>query len=91
MKHIAGLEDIDVWQQDAVFHIDVRGLLPPQPMVAVLSLLDSGAAGDRLIVHIDREPFPLYQELEERRWIYETSMIDDGHFQLVLSKMPDEY
>jgi hypothetical protein len=52
-------------------HIDVRGLSPPEPMVAILGLIDRGEAGNALTAHLDREPIFLYPELEDRGWSYE--------------------
>ncbi|MCG3188139.1 MAG: hypothetical protein LKCHEGNO_00031 [Burkholderiaceae bacterium] len=52
-------------------HIDVRGLPPPQPMVAILRLLagiDAGAASRTVIAHLDRDPLMLYPELVQRGW-----------------------
>ena len=78
-----------IWQEGDVSHIDVRGLVPPQPMVAVLSLLNSDNVLDRLIVHIDREPIYLYPELEDCGWSFETSTIDADYYQVTISKLPD--
>ncbi len=61
----------EMWQTSEGVHLDVRGLEPPQPMVRILGLIDSGEAGDVLIVHLDREPIFLYPELDDRGWSYE--------------------
>ncbi len=61
----------EMWQTSEDVHLDVRGLEPPQPMVRILGLIDSGEAGDVLIVHLDREPIFLYPELDDRGWSYE--------------------
>ena len=73
-------------------HLDVRGLDPPQPMLRILGLIDSGQAGDVLIVHLDREPIFLYPELDDRGWSYEivsASHHDDdgGGVRLQLTRM----
>jgi hypothetical protein len=52
-------------------HIDVRGLPPPQPLVAILRLIDSTPTLRVLIVHHDRDPMLLYPELAERDWAAE--------------------
>lgn len=52
-------------------HVDVCGLAPPQPVVTILGLIDSGKAGATLTVHLDCEPITLYPELEERGWDHE--------------------
>jgi Uncharacterized conserved protein (DUF2249) len=81
--------DVKIWKEEDVVHIDVRGLVPPQPMVAVLSLLESEKVLDRIVVHIDREPIYLYPELEEYGWSYETSTIDADYYQVAISKLPN--
>ncbi len=48
-------------------HLDLRGLSPPEPMIEVLREIDGGIDGP-LILHMDREPIYLYQELEDRAW-----------------------
>lgn len=63
--------DSDMWQSPDGLHVDVRGLEPPQPMVRILGLIDSGEAPDILIVHLDREPIFLYPELDDRGWSHE--------------------
>lgn len=61
----------DMWQGADGLHLDVRGFDPPQPMIRILSLIDSGEVKDTLIVHLDREPIFLYPELEDRGWSHE--------------------
>lgn len=58
---------INRWQQMDGMHMDLRGLMPPEPMVKILREIDGGAAGP-LIVHMDRDPILLYAELQERGW-----------------------
>jgi hypothetical protein len=60
-----------VWRTSDAVHVDVRGLDPPGPMVAILRLIDSGEARDVLIAHLDREPIFLYPELDARGWTHE--------------------
>lgn len=59
------------WEADGVRHMDVRGMVPPGPAVAILTLLEELDAGAEIIVHIDREPVLLFPELDERGWDYE--------------------
>jgi hypothetical protein len=57
------------WHDAAGVHIDVRGLPPPQPLVAILRLVrEQGDAGAALIVHHDRDPLLLYAELVQIGW-----------------------
>jgi hypothetical protein len=59
------------WRTAEGLHIDVSGLDPPDPMVAILGLIDSGEVEGALIAHLDREPIFLYPELNDRGWSYE--------------------
>jgi hypothetical protein len=58
------------WRTQDAMHVDVRGLPCPEPLVAVLRLIDSGEAGDLLLAHLGQEPLLLYPELDERGWRY---------------------
>jgi len=60
-----------MWRADDALHIDVRGLDPPEPMVAILRAIDSGEADTVLVAHLDREPIFLYPELDDRGWRHE--------------------
>ncbi|MCC6888349.1 MAG: DUF2249 domain-containing protein [Hyphomicrobiales bacterium] len=60
-----------LWRATDGLHLDVRGLEPPQPMLRVLELIDSGEVDDALVVHLDREPIFLYPELDDRGWSHE--------------------
>lgn len=60
-----------IWRTPDAVHVDVRGLEPPEPMVMILQLIDSGEAGALLIAHLDREPIFLYPELDDRGWAHE--------------------
>lgn len=51
--------------------IDNRGLVPPEPMIRILTALASLPEGDTLVARMDREPMPLYAELERRGFAYE--------------------
>ncbi len=59
------------WRTTDAIHIDVRGLEPPGPMVAILQTIDGGEVDTALIAHLDREPIFLYPELDDRGWGHE--------------------
>lgn len=67
-----------IWKSADGVHVDVRGLEPPEPMVMILSLIDTGDAGATLIAHLDREPIFLYPELDDRGWAHEIIASDCG-------------
>lgn len=75
------------WRDAQGEHIDVRGLPPPQPLVAILRLvLEQGPAGTAVIVHHDRDPVLLYPELAERGWCAERIEGAPGEVRLRLSR-----
>jgi hypothetical protein len=59
------------WRTADAIHIDLRGLEPPEPMVAVLQTIESGEVDTALVGYFDREPIFLYPELEDRGWSHE--------------------
>lgn len=59
------------WRTADAVHLDLRGLEPPEPMVAVLQAIDSGDIDSVLVAHFDREPIFLYPELDDRGWNHE--------------------
>lgn len=60
-----------IWRGADGVHIDVRGLEPPEPMVAILGLIDGDESGPVIVAHLDREPIFLYPELDDRGWTHE--------------------
>lgn len=73
------------WVEADGLHLDVRGLEPPQPMVQILALVDSGEA-DSIVVHHERDPIFLYPELEERGWRCRILAEVPGEVRLKLSR-----
>jgi uncharacterized protein (DUF2249 family) len=63
-----------------VIHLDVRGLEPPQPLVAILEALSSLPEGAELSAHTDRRPMHLYPQLEERGFSGHTEETQNGSF-----------
>lgn len=56
------------WVEADGVHIDVRGLRPPAPLVAILALVESIGDETPVIVHHERDPQMLYPELAEIGW-----------------------
>ena len=81
-KHILGRH----WREPDGYHIDVSALPPPEPMVAILQLIERPDFEGPLIVHHNREPVHLYPELVERGWTHEIIIRKPGTIQLMLSK-----
>lgn len=74
------------WRDGAAAHIDVRGLPPPQPLVAIVRLLHSVGEGACVVAHLDRDPVMLYPELEQLGWQAETVAGEPGEVRLLLRR-----
>jgi hypothetical protein len=76
------------WLEADGVHIDVRGLAPPGPLVAILQLVESTPEATPVIVHHDRDPQLLYPELAERGWSAERIDAPPGEVRLRLGRSP---
>ena len=78
------------WSDAEGEHIDVRGLPPPQPLVAILRLVreQGDVGGAAVIVHHDRDPQLLYAELAEIGWLAERIEAEPGEVRLRLERGP---
>jgi hypothetical protein len=75
------------WTAADGIHIDVRGLAPPEPFLAIVRLLESiGDAPTPVIIHHERDPVLLYGELAERGWTVEHVDGDPGEVRLTLER-----
>ncbi|MEP7303594.1 MAG: DUF2249 domain-containing protein [Caldimonas sp.] len=69
-------------------HIDVRGLPPPEPLVAIISLVRQLDGTARVIVHHDRDPHLLHAELAEIGWRAERIAGEPGEVRLCVTRAP---
>ncbi len=76
------------WLEAQAAHIDVRGLVPPQPLVAILRLLQSVDREMPVVVHHDRDPILLYPELDEIGWSACRMEAPAGEVRLLLHRLP---
>ena len=60
--------------------LDVRGLEPPQPMIAILEKLVELGDGAQLLVRHHREPVLLYEKLAARGYAAKTSRRGEGDY-----------
>ena len=60
--------------------MDVRGLEPPQPMIAILEKLVELGDGAQLLVRHHREPVLLYEKLQARGYKAKTSKRGEGDY-----------
>ncbi|NOZ41885.1 MAG: DUF2249 domain-containing protein [Alphaproteobacteria bacterium] len=86
LPSLAGLPEFPLMWQDGALDMDLRGLMPPNPMVAVLRIIEGGGAGDSFTVWLDRDPVHLYPELAERHWRAEVVEQDSDGVRVRISK-----
>jgi uncharacterized protein (DUF2249 family) len=65
--------------------IDVRGLEPPQPLLAIFEKLAELGPGAQLLVHHDREPRLLYDKLAARGYAARTQMVAPSEFRVQIA------
>lgn len=63
--------------------LDVADLPPPEPLERTLDALGSLPPGDRLLLHLSRQPFPLYDLLRRMGYRWEVSG-QDGDWQICI-------
>jgi uncharacterized protein (DUF2249 family) len=66
--------------------LDVRGLEPPQPMLAVLERLPALAAGETLTVIHNRRPIFLYPQLDAQGFEHHTDELEPGLVRIVIRR-----
>jgi hypothetical protein len=75
-----------IWREDGKAHIDLRGMEPPGPALALLELLDAQPDDGQVIAHLDRQPVFVYEELEERGWGWVIEKDEPGEVRLALRR-----
>ena len=69
-----------------VIELDVRELVPPEPMIKILETLAQVDENTVLLVHHHREPMMLYPKLEERGYEAVSNKIEENYFKVVITK-----
>jgi hypothetical protein len=75
------------WVEGDGIHIDVRGLPPPEPLVAIMALVREIRDATPVIVHHERDPQLLYPELAEIGWSARRLEGAPGEVRLMLERM----
>lgn len=65
--------------------VDGRHLEPPEPFVQTMDALDTLPAGEKLLLLLYREPHPLYRVLQQNGYRYETELVADGTYEILIS------
>lgn len=66
--------------------IDVRELVPPEPMIRVLQALETLPDGGRLLVHHVRRPMHLYDRLDEMGYPHDTRELGPDRVDVLIVK-----
>lgn len=66
--------------------IDVSELVPPEPMMKILTALDELPDGGQLTVHHVRRPMHLYPRLDELGYAHETTEIAPDNVRILITK-----
>lgn len=64
--------------------LDLRGMVPPEPMEHALEALADLLPMQRLHIVIDREPRPLFRIIERDGLRYRCTPRDDGAYDIVI-------
>lgn len=67
--------------------LDVADLPPPEPLERALDALTDLPAGDRLLLHHNRQPYPLYDLLRAMGYRWEVSG-REGDWQICIEPDP---
>lgn len=66
--------------------LDARYLEPPEPFVQTMEMLDQLALGESMRLLLFREPHPLYQVLRRNGHCWQTSLLPDGSFDILITR-----
>jgi tRNA 2-thiouridine synthesizing protein A len=64
--------------------IDARGLEPPEPFVLTMDALDRLPKGEKLLLLLYREPYPLYKALGNNGFCHEVALVADGTVEILI-------
>lgn len=87
--HTPGADPNDLWDlpaNAATVTIDVSELVPPEPMVKILTALEALPAGERLLVHHVRRPLHLYDRLDDMGYRHATREPEPGRVEIAIEK-----
>ena len=64
--------------------VDARYMEPPEPFVQTMEMLDTLKPGEKMLLLLFREPHPLYKVLRQNGHAYETELLADGTFEILI-------
>lgn len=74
------------WTGDETITIDVSELVPPEPMMRILSALEEMTPGKTLLVHHVRRPMFLYPQLDDLGYTHETRDLGPVGVEILIHK-----
>lgn len=66
--------------------VDARFMEPPEPFVKTMEMLDTLQEGEKMLLLLYREPHPLYKVLRQNGHAYETELVPDGTYEILISR-----
>ena len=66
--------------------VDARYMEPPGPFVETMEMLDTLKVGEKMLLLLFREPHPLYKVLRQNGHDYETELMPDGTFEILITR-----
>ncbi|MBS1161127.1 MAG: hypothetical protein H6R15_3546 [Proteobacteria bacterium] len=66
--------------------VDARFMEPPDPFVHTMEMLDTLQPGETMLLLLYREPHPLYKVLRQNGHAYQTELLADGTFEILISR-----
>lgn len=66
--------------------LDARYLEPPEPFAQTLAMLATLKDGEQMLLQLFREPHPLYRVLQQDGYCWETELLDDGTFEILIGR-----
>ena len=69
--------------------VNVKELIPPEPMTAILAALAALDKAHCLLVTHRRQPFPLYEKLVQAGWAYYCDVHDDDDISLYIYRQDE--
>lgn len=64
--------------------IDGRQMEPPEPFVQTMAALDEIQPGQKVLLILAREPFPLYRALQLNKVAWQTERREDGTVEVLM-------
>jgi tRNA 2-thiouridine synthesizing protein A len=66
--------------------VDARYMEPPEPFVQTMGMLDLLKEGEKMLLLLFREPHPLYKTLKLNGHSYETELMPDGTYEILITR-----